>query len=489
MRNITIFFGFLFYFSFGCAGQSFSLKERGGQELVLNLNVGLNKRLEGTFATKNLGCSGVVRQTGRNQSPPAYLLEADGCLSQCVIILYAPMTGYRQTCVVSSGQKSSLPQYHSGSFEFDRDAINNALAQLSLDSLASVSALPENQLSTSGDCAIDGRLKIRGDGTILDSATNLVWGQCLVGQNWNGSLCEKSTPLLMSWVQAMKYAKQQRYLNLSDWRLPSPEEVSAVLKGRGGCISNKNNFMSRALESHYVWSSRAGFNGVEYSWSVGLQDGLLSGSQNNAAVLLVREGELSSVREFSESFDQNIGRPEAEAAALLEQQRLAIEKDRLEKMEKDRQYQEMARQREAENRRIAEEQALSEKKFGAVLKYSDPQLMYLAAVKYESSDETGRAKDIYLKIIDRFSSSPIAIKAADRLTSIQSVERASQAEHRLKQDGCSHLYVGKVVSLKGAFGITFNGEVRGIGGGKASVRSFHPLTKKWETDEFSCSEL
>lgn len=65
---------------------------------------------------------------------------------------------------------------------------------------------------------------------------------------------------------------------------------------------------------------------------------------------------------------------------------------------------------------------LSERKFNAYLKSSDPQAMYLAAGRYESDGERSRAKTIYRRIVERFSRDQLAVKATDRLTRLSDVE-------------------------------------------------------------------
>jgi hypothetical protein len=134
-----------------------------------------------------------------------------------------------------------------------------------------------------------------------------------------------------------------------------------------------------------------------------------------------------------------------------------------------------------------------EKYWSQELNGTNPQLMYLKAGQYARTGNFNKSIQLYESIIKRFPDSPFAVKADDQLSSVKKrLERVGDEKKEAQTrayDPCSHLYVGKVVSLKGAFGITFDGEVRGIGGGKASVRSFNPVTTKWENDEFSCGEL
>ena len=65
---------------------------------------------------------------------------------------------------------------------------------------------------------------------------------------------------------------------------------------------------------------------------------------------------------------------------------------------------------------------IAEKKFQDILMRKDPKSMYITAGLYESDGERGRAKTIYKKIIESFSSHPMALNAADRLTRLGDVE-------------------------------------------------------------------
>lgn len=70
----------------------------------------------------------------------------------------------------------------------------------------------------------------------------------------------------------------------------------------------------------------------------------------------------------------------------------------------------------------------SEREFAQVLQGKDAQAMYLRAARYENDSERGRAKKVYLTIMDRFSKSPIALKASDRLTRLSDVEAVETAQ-------------------------------------------------------------
>lgn len=72
--------------------------------------------------------------------------------------------------------------------------------------------------------------------------------------------------------------------------------------------------------------------------------------------------------------------------------------------------------------RISYASCRSEAAFARARNAKDPQAIYLAASRYESDGERGRAKTLYRLIVDKFETSPIALKAADRLTRLADVE-------------------------------------------------------------------
>jgi hypothetical protein len=65
---------------------------------------------------------------------------------------------------------------------------------------------------------------------------------------------------------------------------------------------------------------------------------------------------------------------------------------------------------------------LSDRKYANMLRSRNVQEMYLAAGLYESDGERGRAKRIYVEIMNRFPKDAIALRAADRLTRLSDVE-------------------------------------------------------------------
>ena len=92
---------------------------------------------------------------------------------------------------------------------------------------------------------------------------------------------------------------------------------------------------------------------------------------------------------------------------------------------------------QADRPQFSEEACLDERRFRLVLADRNPQVMYLAAVKYENGGERGRAKTIYIQLIDKYSSSTFALKAADRITALADVvaiERSNEEQARASRE-------------------------------------------------------
>ena len=71
-------------------------------------------------------------------------------------------------------------------------------------------------------------------GAVFDSATSLMWQRCYVGQSFNSASnsCEGS-PSTMSWQDVLQVARSENaagYADLSDWRLPTIEELSSIIE-------------------------------------------------------------------------------------------------------------------------------------------------------------------------------------------------------------------------------------------------------------------
>jgi hypothetical protein len=225
--------------------------------------------------------------------------------------------------------------------------------------------------------------KNNGDGTLTDLKTDLTW-QTHKAVGSAGA----------DWYEAMKIAKDDRLLEKSDWRLPTNDELTRYMAS--GCWNGA---------SKYYWSATTsdpqGF--IAY-----MEENRLSHAHgmrgSSASAVLVRGGLPADQAEFDKQFA-------AKVAPLLKQKEQAKQEAVTRAKE--------AVIAEALARKSAEE---AEAKFQNALNSRNPQQMYLTAVKYENDGERSRAKGVYLAIMDKFSTGPFAMKAADRLVSLKDVE-------------------------------------------------------------------
>ncbi len=68
--------------------------------------------------------------------------------------------------------------------------------------------------------------KIRG--VVIDRQTGLMWMTCSVGQNWTGKGCSGEAEEFL-WSEALDVAKDTRYANYGDWRLPTRDELHSIV--------------------------------------------------------------------------------------------------------------------------------------------------------------------------------------------------------------------------------------------------------------------
>lgn len=65
------------------------------------------------------------------------------------------------------------------------------------------------------------------NGTFVDKKNNLVWQKCGKGRQWKNNSCQGDEESA-TYHEALSYAKSNRFLGKSDWRLPSVKELLAL---------------------------------------------------------------------------------------------------------------------------------------------------------------------------------------------------------------------------------------------------------------------
>jgi hypothetical protein len=77
-----------------------------------------------------------------------------------------------------------------------------------------------------------------GDGTVSDPRSGLVWKRCAEGYEWRNGSCVGIAKDI-GWKDAMRAARNSRYLGNNNWRLPTRKELEAVVSAnKTACFDN-----------------------------------------------------------------------------------------------------------------------------------------------------------------------------------------------------------------------------------------------------------
>ena len=109
-------------------------------------------------------------------------------------------------------------------------------------------------------------------GTVVDSATGLVWQRCSNGQSWTGSSC-LGTATISAWAAAVSGAP-------AGWRLPNVKELESMVERR--CASPAVDAVAfPSVPAASFWSSTPG-------WAVSFNDGSVLSGQSATTAMAVR---------------------------------------------------------------------------------------------------------------------------------------------------------------------------------------------------------
>jgi hypothetical protein len=168
------------------------------------------------------------------------------------------------------------------------------------------------------------------DGTVTDTRNGLIWKRCAEGYDFTNGVCT-GEGTKANWEHAMLIAEQSRYLDESNWRLPTMEEFEAVLGSYDECKSYKGYAASKAIahNAELFWSADKRRN-VNFGNG---GHGSCSGScgDERAFVRLVRSGEMLGGKATLEFVNERAAdealaarqRKEEEAQQRKEEQKLA----------------------------------------------------------------------------------------------------------------------------------------------------------------------
>ncbi len=125
-----------------------------------------------------------------------------------------------------------------------------------------------------------------GNGTVTDSATNLVWQQCSAGLS--GTNCESGSAETKTWQNAMAYCEELNLAGKEDWRLPSANELKTIADRSTSAAPyiDASHFPSTA--SGYYWLSTTHLASPDNAWYVAFDSGNVSHYRSKTYSLYVR---------------------------------------------------------------------------------------------------------------------------------------------------------------------------------------------------------
>ena len=129
----------------------------------------------------------------------------------------------------------------------------------------------------------------KGDGTVIDNVTGLMWMRCQYGQNWDGSTCS-GTSIRLAWIYASRLDGTVTFAGQSDWRLPNIRELSTLMQRLPNVSQAINGQVFPGNDVGVLWSSTPWPNLAGDASRVASYDGGISYTYSGGQlpVLLVR---------------------------------------------------------------------------------------------------------------------------------------------------------------------------------------------------------
>jgi len=106
--------------------------------------------------------------------------------------------------------------------------------------------------------SIDPRFVDNGDGTITDSATNLMWAK-----DGNDAGCNNGSKI--TWASAITYCEGLDFAGHTDWRLPNIKELISIMDYGTKTPAINATFFPHT-QSDYYWSSSTSFDMSAFAW-------------------------------------------------------------------------------------------------------------------------------------------------------------------------------------------------------------------------------
>ena len=134
------------------------------------------------------------------------------------------------------------------------------------------------------------RFLMHGNGTVTDTATDLMWAQCAEGLS--GSACTDGGAANFTWEEALIRARDSGLAGYTDWRLPNLKELFSLVEER--CVNPAINLaVFPNTPASYFWSASPSADSSHFAWIVGFMNGGADyGSRYSySQVRLVRSGQ------------------------------------------------------------------------------------------------------------------------------------------------------------------------------------------------------
>jgi TolB-like protein len=121
-----------------------------------------------------------------------------------------------------------------------------------------------------------GRFSDNGNGTVKDNLKSLVWQKCSSGLS--GSGCEEGTSEWLSWQAAVSYCDALEANNISNWRLPTLDELQSIVRQNATPAINKDMF-PKTLTKNY-WTITNYGSSSSASWYISFFEGTAGAGSN-----------------------------------------------------------------------------------------------------------------------------------------------------------------------------------------------------------------
>ena len=126
------------------------------------------------------------------------------------------------------------------------------------------------------------RFTDKGDQTVLDNLTGLVWtkdANLMIIRDQSFDADDTAGDGMVTWQHALDYVKKlntENYLGHNDWRLPNINELESLANAsKPNLASWLNAHLDDSVQGSYYWSSTTNVFNTDYAWIVNMNGGLV----------------------------------------------------------------------------------------------------------------------------------------------------------------------------------------------------------------------